>query len=81
MIAGMIGIDAVRRRAREAERLSEKYRAEAQGLFCATYSAVPIPYAQHPELQAAFLRGFQEGKELMRMEAMKTASEAMHATE
>lgn len=64
-MTGMTGKQVVLDRAAAARRLSEKYNAEVHGLLCATYHEDPFPYAQDPEIQAAFLNAFREGQAIL----------------
>lgn len=56
----------VRDRARAARRLARLYEAEVNGLMWATSSTQELSWSKDPDEQAAFLRGFNEGREIFR---------------
>lgn len=58
--------EQVRDRARAARRLARLYDAEANGLLWAVSSTQALTWGKDPDEQAAFLRGFNEGREIFR---------------
>lgn len=65
------GREQVRRRAEQAKVLSLKFNAEAMGLLWALDSPTPIAYSIDPDVQAAFVRGLADGRELLKAKGEK----------
>jgi hypothetical protein len=66
MADSLSGREQVRRRAEQAKVLSLKFNAEAMGLFWAMDYSEPISYSSDPDVQAAFVRGMTDGRELLK---------------
>lgn len=61
----MTGLERLQARQRAAERLSQLFHAEARGLIHAQFFAEPVSYSHDAEEEAAFLRGFRDGREIL----------------
>lgn len=51
-----------------ARKFGSRYHAEADGLLRALCSAEPVTLFSDAEMQQAYMRGFREGREIVRVE-------------
>lgn len=59
------GVTRLTDRIAQADRLAELYVAEGHGLRRALYTDQPVPYSHDPALQARFLLGLRDGREIL----------------